>query len=153
MRERRLAELELQPFDWYEHLREPARPLTGDEGERLFKREGARLRRYGGSLSVLSLLVAAPEVPRGEIMSRVGSLVAGAVRDTDFVVEGEHNELLVGLPGADAAAAALCVERIMRCIAELPSYVQAPVTVAAAQVGENESVEDTVARARRQRQG
>ena len=152
MRERGLAGLELQGCDWYEHIAEPARPLRGDEGERLFRREAARVRRHGGTLTVMSLSIITPDVPRGRTVAHIGDLLARSVRDCDFVTDGETDELLVGLPGADAAAARTCLLRLACRIMELPPVQRAYVSTGVAELGENESIEDTVARARRERQ-
>lgn len=151
MRERWLG-LELHPLDWYEEIGEPPRPLRGEEGERLFRREAARVRRHGGALTVMSLRIVTPEVPRAQTLADIGELLARSVRDCDFVTEGEEDELLVGLPGADSAAARSCLSRLACRIMELPPVQRARVMTGVAELGDNESIDDTVSRARRERQ-
>jgi hypothetical protein len=146
MRERRLAELELQAIDWYSVLEEPRRPLDGAEGERLLRREAARIQRYGGVLSVIALQL---DPSRGQAaIERSGALVASTVRDCDFVSEGGRAEFLIGLPNCDSAGARVCARRLLEQLGELPW--RAPVTAGVAELGENELVDDTVARARRE---
>jgi hypothetical protein len=148
MRELRLAQLELQPFDWYSHLEEPRQPLPGDEGERLFRHEAARSRRYGSSLSVLSIEL---ETRGSAALRRLGEVTMACVRDCDFVSEGEPGELLVGLPEADSDGARLCVGRILGRLDEIPESLRPNVRVGLARLHKDELIEDTVARARAQR--
>jgi hypothetical protein len=148
MREVRLAQLELQPFDWYSHLEEPRRPLSGLEGERLFRHEAARSRRYGSALSVVSVKI---EVPTSSAMRRLGEVTVVCVRDCDFVSEGEYGELLVGLAEANSDGARICIARLLARLGEIPESLRPEVRIGLACLQKDELIEDTVARARAQR--
>jgi hypothetical protein len=113
------------------------RPLPGDEGERAVRREAARVKRFGGSLALVSLRVDD---------ARTDEVVASILRECAFAVEGEPGEILIALIGGHAAGARVFLERLRARFAALP----APPLVAAgiAELGPDEPVDDTVARAR-----